>query len=108
MEFRNIIHSNHLDVVAQLEEHWTSKPKVPGLIPTVVKLIFQLPRLVTQSSTIILSIYPSHLLYYDGDVICKSTEIFDDSDNHLSMHTVLFCHCKQFRIFDITPYMLYS
>ena len=31
-----------LDLVAQLVEHWTSKPKVAGSIPTVVRLIFQL------------------------------------------------------------------
>ena len=41
-EFRNIKHSNRLDLVAQLVEHWTSKPKVAGSIPTVVRLIFQL------------------------------------------------------------------
>ncbi len=35
-------HSNRLDLVAQLVEHWTSKPKVAGSIPTVVRLIFQL------------------------------------------------------------------
>ncbi len=40
--FRNIKHSNRLDLVAQLVEHWTSKPKVAGSIPTVVRLIFQL------------------------------------------------------------------
>ena len=34
--------SNRLDLVAQLVEHWTSKPKVAGSIPTVVRLIFQL------------------------------------------------------------------
>ena len=43
-----------LDLVAQLEEHWTSKPKVTGLISTVIKLIFQLAWLETQSSTIML------------------------------------------------------
>ena len=31
-----------LDLVAQLVEHWTGKPKVAGSIPTVVRLIFQL------------------------------------------------------------------
>ena len=35
-----------LDLVAQLVEHWTSKPKVRGLIPTVIELIFQLAQLV--------------------------------------------------------------
>ena len=38
--FWNIACSNHFDVVALLEEHWTSKPKVVWLIPTMVKLIF--------------------------------------------------------------------
>ena len=33
-----------LDLVAQLAEHWTSKPKIAGLIPTVVRQIFQLAR----------------------------------------------------------------
>ncbi len=42
IKFRNIKHSNRLDLVAQLVEHWTSKPKVAGSIPTVVRLIFQL------------------------------------------------------------------
>ena len=37
-------HSNRLDLVAQLAEHWTSKPKVAGSIPTVVRQIFQLAR----------------------------------------------------------------
>ena len=40
--FRNITHSNQLDLVAQLAEHWTSKPKVAGSIPTVVRQIFQI------------------------------------------------------------------
>ena len=31
-----------LALVAQLVEHWTSKPKVAGSIPTVVRLISQL------------------------------------------------------------------
>ncbi len=33
-----------LDLVTQLAEHWTSKPKVVGSIPTVVRLSFQLDR----------------------------------------------------------------
>ncbi len=41
--FRNITHSNPLDLVAQLAEHWTSKPKVAGSILTVVRLNFRLP-----------------------------------------------------------------
>ena len=45
-EFRNITHSNRLDLIAQLVEHWTSKPKVVGSIPTVVKQTFQLIRCV--------------------------------------------------------------
>jgi hypothetical protein len=30
--FRNIIHSNQLGLEAQLAEHWTDKPKVPGVV----------------------------------------------------------------------------
>ena len=41
-EFRNITHSNRLDLVAQLAEHWTSKPNVASSIPTVVRQVFQL------------------------------------------------------------------
>ena len=41
--FRNITHSNRLDLVAQLAEHWTSKPKVMSLIPAMVGKIFSLP-----------------------------------------------------------------
>ena len=33
---------NQLDLVAQLVEHWTSKIKVAGLIPTRVKQFFSL------------------------------------------------------------------
>ena len=37
-----IPHTNGLGLDnAQLEEHWTSIPKVAGLIPTVVRLTFQ-------------------------------------------------------------------
>ncbi len=43
-EFRNFTHTNRLDLVAQLAEHWTSKPKVAGSIPTEVRQIFQLAR----------------------------------------------------------------
>ena len=39
---KNITYLNCLDRVAQLEEHWTSKPQVAGLVPTAVELIFQL------------------------------------------------------------------
>ena len=42
-EFRNITHLNRLDLVVQLAEHWTSKPKVAGSIPTVVSRLFSLP-----------------------------------------------------------------
>ena len=42
LTFRNITYSNQLDHVAQLVEHWTSKPKVAGSIPTIVRQIFQL------------------------------------------------------------------
>ena len=38
-----IANSNRLDLLAQLAEHWSSKPKVAGSIPTVVKLNFRLP-----------------------------------------------------------------
>ncbi len=43
-----------VDLVAQLVEHWTSKPKVAGSIPTVVRLIFQLAwcGIYTQSNNI--------------------------------------------------------
>ena len=37
-----ITHSNRLGLVAQLAEHWTSKPKIAPSIPTVVRQIFQL------------------------------------------------------------------
>ncbi len=37
-ELRNITHSYWLDLVAQMVEHWTSKPKVVGSIPSVVEL----------------------------------------------------------------------
>ncbi len=39
-----ITRSNRLDLVVQFAEHWTSKPKVAGSIPTVVRQIFQLAR----------------------------------------------------------------
>ena len=48
---------NRLELVVQLEEHWTSKPKVAGSISIVVKLIFQLARLVTWSSIITLTTF---------------------------------------------------
>ena len=53
--------TNRLDLVAQLVEHWTSKPKVAGSIPTVVKLVFQLARhgWCIQSNNFTLSIYLS-------------------------------------------------
>ncbi len=52
--------SNRLDLVAQLVEHWTSKPKVAGSIPTVVRLIFQLAwcGIYTQSNN---TLYILHL-----------------------------------------------
>ena len=39
-EFRNIIHSNRLDLGAQLVEHWTSKSKVMGSMSTKGKANF--------------------------------------------------------------------
>jgi hypothetical protein len=39
----------NLVVVAQLAEHWTSIPKVTGLIPTVVRQTFSLPGVDTHS-----------------------------------------------------------
>ena len=47
-QFRNITYSNRLDLVAQLEEHWTSKPKVTVRFPPhVVKQTFELPGMDT-------------------------------------------------------------
>ena len=38
-----ITHSNQLDLVAQLAEHWTSKPKVAGSIPPRSSRMFTCP-----------------------------------------------------------------
>ncbi len=38
-----IANSNRLDLLAQLAEHWTRKPKVTGSIPAVVRQNFRLP-----------------------------------------------------------------
>ena len=43
IELRNITHLNRLHPVAQLVEHWISKPKIAGSIPTAVKPLFSLP-----------------------------------------------------------------
>ncbi len=32
-----LYHENEVNFIAQLAEHWTSKPKVAGSFPTVVK-----------------------------------------------------------------------
>ena len=68
LHIRNIKHSNRLDLVAQLVEHWTSKPKVAGSIPTVVRLIFQLAwcGIYTQSNN---TLHMSHHALNKDEVI---------------------------------------
>ena len=39
-------------LVARLAEHWTSKPKVAGSIPTAIKQLFGLPGVATLRVTL--------------------------------------------------------
>ncbi len=54
------ISDTRLDLVAQLVERWTSKPKVAGSIPTVVRQIFTLSSVDTQSGTHTVMFYTSN------------------------------------------------
>ncbi len=88
---RNIKHSNRLDLVAQLVEHWTSKPKVAGSIPTVVRLFFQLAwcGIYTQSNNTLQNL--NLVNYYDFKTFCVS-----QCNMSHACAKVLYKHCKDF------------
>ena len=69
-----IFDSNRLDLVAQLAEHWTKKPKVVGSIPTVVRQNFRLPGVDILSENIFnihqytLNVFASISVYISNDL----------------------------------------